>query len=154
MRVSRLILWIALFSSCGKSNEDRRFEQLDHQTRTKLRQYINEGERLYNLHCANCHQPEGDGLAKLYPPLKNSDYLINDIGRAICIIKNGQEGEIVVNGVQYNQPMPANPRLTNLEIAEISTFLMTVMNDSIRLVRVDEVASYLTNCDTLNYQAQ
>ena len=59
---------------------------------------------------------EGNGLGQLIPPLANSDYLLEDLARAVRIIKFGQKGPIEVNGKSYNQPMPANPQLTNQEI--------------------------------------
>ncbi len=63
----------------------------------KREKYITEGIRLYRTNCANCHQTNGEGLAALYPPLAHSDYLVNKKG-VICLMRNGQQGPIVVNG--------------------------------------------------------
>ena len=112
----------------------------------KFEQYYNEGKRLYTLHCSNCHMKSGTGLARLYPPLKDSDYLKENIKNVVCSIKYGQEGEIVVNGVTYNQPMPENPRLTNLEIAEISTYIYARWADRKEIFHHQEIDSILTNC--------
>ncbi len=91
--------------------------------KVKLEQYLVEGQQLYLQYCSTCHQKEGQGLARLYPPLDNSDYLDNNVDGVICIVKHGLQGSIVVNGVEYNQMMPANPALTPLEIAEIVTYV-------------------------------
>ena len=112
----------------------------------KYRQYLNEGKRLYNLHCSNCHQKDGEGLARLYPPLKNSDYLRENLVKVICGIKFGQSGEIMVNGILYNQPMPENPRLTNLEIAEIATYIYSRWGQRDQLITYHEVDSILNEC--------
>ncbi|MEM6522979.1 MAG: c-type cytochrome, partial [Bacteroidota bacterium] len=32
----------------------------------------------YLQHCSSCHQKNGEGLARLYPPLADSDYLENN----------------------------------------------------------------------------
>jgi cytochrome c553 len=33
------------------------------------------GYQLYEKNCSNCHQTDGSGLAQLYPPLLNSDFI-------------------------------------------------------------------------------
>lgn len=112
----------------------------------KFEQYLVEGQQLYQIHCANCHQMNGEGLAKLYPPLAKSDYLMGDIDRAICIQKNGQQGEIVVNGIDFNQPMPGIGTLTNLEIAEITTYITNSWGNEHGMVSIKEVESALKSC--------
>lgn len=110
-------------------------------------QYRTEGKRLYNLHCANCHQQNGTGLAKLYPPLKDSEYLMTHRQESICGIRHGQKGEIVVNGVSYNQEMPSNFLLTNLEIAEIATYVYTEFADTVQIITINEVQKILSLCE-------
>jgi cytochrome c551 len=103
-----------------------------------------EGERLYGIYCANCHQKDGTGLARLYPPLKNSDYMLVNRQKVLCGMRYGQQGAITVNGVVFNQPMPANPSITDLEIAEIATYIYTVFADSVQIITANEVkASWL-----------
>jgi mono/diheme cytochrome c family protein len=89
---------------------------------TKRQQYITEGILIYKNNCANCHQTNGAGLASLYPPIAGSDYLA-DKNAVICLIRYGLQGPIVVNGKRYNRPMPAQPKLSDLEIAELTTYL-------------------------------
>ena len=33
------------------------------------------GYQLYEKNCSNCHQTDGSGLAQLYPPLINADFI-------------------------------------------------------------------------------
>ncbi len=89
----------------------------------KFKQYLVEGERLYLLHCSNCHQRDGQGLRRVYPPVAGSDYLEANLNDVICGMKYGLQGEVTVNGIKYNQAMPGVPSLTELEIAEIATYL-------------------------------
>ena len=110
---------ILLFSSCGTGSGEGK----SYAAKIKYRQYFNNGRRIYLDNCSNCHQKDGTGLARLYPPIKDSDYFKENPERTVCIIRNGQTGEIVVNGMSFNQPMPANPELSNLEIAELTTYL-------------------------------
>src|SRR5687768_14899730 len=65
-----------------------------------------EGQQLYVQQCANCHMDDGSGLRGLIPPLAGSDYLVRHREQLACLIRHGQQGEIVVNGVHYNRPMP------------------------------------------------
>lgn len=110
---------------------------------TKVLQYAIEGKNLYELYCANCHQKDGIGLGKLIPPLKPSDYMAEDIGRTARIIKYGLEGEIMVNGLIYNQPMPGNPNLTNLEIARILTYLYNIWGNQEGVIDANSVEKFL-----------
>jgi cytochrome c551 len=133
-------LWLTFFGTCSSKKEA---SPHDFQTRIKHQQYVAKGKVLYVQLCANCHQIDGTGLGKLYPPLLNSDYMKNDVDRTIRIIKNGMKGEIVVNDVVYNQEMPHNPKLTNLEIAELTAYIFKKFADSVVLVSTEEVEALL-----------
>lgn len=112
----------------------------------KFKQYFNQGELLYEKNCSNCHQKGGEGLARLYPPLKNSDYLKNHLNESICIIRYGKKGQIIVNGKEFNQPMPPIPTLTDLEIAEIATYIYNAWDQKKGLIPVHEVSALLEKC--------
>ena len=112
----------------------------------KFQQYYVEGEVLYKQHCANCHQTDGSGLGRVYPPLNKSDFMDEKFNEVICLIKNGRQGEILVNGVMYNQPMAGIPSLTDLEVAEITTYIYNTWSHQQGLVEVSVVTSVLTGC--------
>lgn len=139
-----LILHLSL--ACETKKEAGRFDHIDQRTKIRLRQYLAEGKRLYLIHCANCHQPDGIGLARLYPPLKDSDYLIPNKEKVICGIRYGQKGEIMVNGVVFNQEMPGIPTITDLEIAEIATYVYTAFADSVQIITIHDVRNIMENC--------
>ncbi|GAA4437568.1 hypothetical protein GCM10023091_16980 [Ravibacter arvi] len=105
----------------------------------KREQYFVEGERLYGVYCANCHQANGEGMANLYPPL----HFPGDKKRFIQIVKHGLEGEITVNGVSYNRPMPANPGLQELDIAEITTYVYNKWGKETSYTPIDTVKKTL-----------
>jgi len=113
----------------------------------KKEQYINAGRNLYQFKCGNCHGVNGEGLAKLIPPLKNSDYLLHNTDTVPCIMTLGISGPITVNGVEYNQPMAGHPELRNLEIAEIITFLMNEFNQVDTLITDQQVREFLAECN-------
>ena len=112
----------------------------------KYRQYFASGKRLYALRCSNCHQKDGSGLARIYPPLQDSEYLKTDPGRTICIIRNGLKGEILVNDISFNQPMPASKDLSHLELAQLMTFLYSEWGEEVRIFPIADVAEMLENC--------
>jgi cytochrome c551 len=113
----------------------------------KFNQYYVQGERLYLKHCSNCHQKEGTGLRKLYPPINNSDFVQNNFEEVICLMRYGKQGEIIVNNVVYNQPMPANTELSDLEIAEIATYIYNSWGNSKGLINVTSVTEIDRQCE-------
>jgi cytochrome c551 len=112
----------------------------------KFQQYFVEGEGLYKTYCVNCHQSDGSGLRRLYPPLDRSDFMQNNLNEVICLIKNGREGELWVNGVMYNQPMKGIPSLTELEVAELATYIYNAWSNQQGLVELEEASSALSSC--------
>ena len=110
---------------------------------TKVLQYAIEGKVLYENYCANCHQKDGTGLGKLIPPLFESDYMKQDVSRTARIIKYGQRGEIIVNGQIYNENMPANGQLTNMDIAQIMTYIYNIWGNNEGVIDANKVAIYL-----------
>ncbi len=112
----------------------------------KFQQYYAEGEVLYQQHCANCHQADGSGLGRLYPPLAQSDFLSRNPDAVLCLMKYGIEGEMIVNGVTYNKAMPGIPALTDLEIAEIATYIHNSWGNTREMVEVNQVTPILAAC--------
>ena len=92
-------------------------------TATK-QQRIDAGRVLYNGTCSVCHQQNGEGLAGVFPPLAESDYLMADSRRAIEIVLNGLSGPVTVNGAPFNSVMPPMSQLNDDEIANILTFAL------------------------------
>jgi cytochrome c551 len=112
----------------------------------KLQLYYAKGERLYEARCSNCHQKSGKGLGLLYPPLEPSDYLTNNFEEVICLIKYGKKGNLMVNGKDFNQPMPGIPTLTDLEIAEVATYLYNAWGRERGIVETNGVTRILEAC--------
>lgn len=98
------------------------------------------GKLVYEKVCQACHQADGKGLPKMYPPLAHSDYLVADIPRAIAGVANGLNGEITVNGEKYNLVMP-KAALTDVEIADAFTYVLHTFTDKGRIVLAAEVAA-------------
>ncbi|PNQ72487.1 nitrite reductase, copper-containing [Hanstruepera neustonica] len=87
-----------------------------------LEEKMESGKQIYMNTCFACHQAEGQGIPKAFPPLAKSDYLNADVNRAIGIVLNGKTGEITVNGEVYNSVM-TRQSLSADEVADVMTYI-------------------------------
>jgi cytochrome c551 len=131
---------LSLFSCTSKSDSQQEYSP-------KYQQYFVQGQILYQKHCSNCHQTNGKGLGRLYPPVDQSDFMDNHFEEVLCTIKYGRAGSLVVNGIEYNMTMKGNPGLTELEVAEISTYIYNQWSHKKGLVDVMEVTQVLSRCN-------
>jgi mono/diheme cytochrome c family protein len=99
---------------------------------------IEMGRRLFTSVCAACHQPTGRGLPNVFPPLAGSDFLNADKNRAIQTVIFGRQGEVVVNGLKFNNSMPSFP-LSDQDIANVLTFVYNSFGNSGLEVTPEEV---------------
>jgi mono/diheme cytochrome c family protein len=136
-----LLFAFALINCSGKKNDESAGVDTP-----KFQQYYLQGQNLYNTHCSNCHQKNGTGLGRIYPPLNKSDYMDTYFEDVICLMRYGKTGEIIVNGTSYVQGMPEIPSLTDLEIAEIATFIYNTWDHKRGIIEVKEVSGILNRC--------
>lgn len=106
----------------------------------------NPGKEVYVEKCQNCHGIDGNGLKGLYPPLTNADYIKENRERIACIIMNGMEGEIMVNGKAYNEKMPSNPLLTKAEITNLLNYINSAFLPENKTFTLKEVSNNLRDC--------
>jgi mono/diheme cytochrome c family protein len=99
------------------------------------------GKRLFTTVCAACHQPSGQGIPNRFPPLAGSDFLNSDKDRAIQVVLKGLQGEVVVNGLKFNNSMPMFP-LSDGEIAAALTYVYNSFGNSGKDVTPEEVKSF------------
>lgn len=86
------------------------------------------GEEIFKNTCAACHQANGEGIAKTFPPLAKSDFLANKEA-VIHQVINGKSGELTVNGVVYNGVMPPQT-LSDEEIASVVSYVYSSWGNS------------------------
>jgi len=94
------------------------------------------GREVYSRdgHCVTCHQPAGEGVAGIYPPLNRSEWVSGDPERLIKIVLQGLTGEITVNGQTYKSdttpPMPGFAgMLTDQEVAGVVTYARSLPDE-------------------------
>lgn len=91
---------------------------------------VERGKRAYMQNCSMCHQPEGQGLAGVFPPLAKSDFLMADLDRSIRTVLHGRSGPITVNGNTVNGAMPPQAHLSDEQIADVLTFVRNSWGNS------------------------
>ncbi len=80
-----------------------------------------DGAQVYAANCVACHQASGGGLAGVFPPLANSRWVLGSEERLVQIMLYGIRGPIDVQGTVYNGVMPAFARLSDAELAAVTT---------------------------------
>lgn len=70
-----------------------------------------------------CHLPNGKSTKGIFPPLDGADWLTEKREESISAVKFGQSGEIVVNGITYNNVMPPMG-LSDREVADVMNYIM------------------------------
>ncbi len=127
----------------AKTLKDRGF------TKTQLAQY-KLGAEVYMRegHCATCHQVNGKGLPKLYPPLNDSDWVQGNVDRLTKITLMGLWGELTVKGKTYNGPgqtptppmTPFNSLLNDKEIAAVLTYVRNTFGNNAKPISTATVS--------------
>jgi mono/diheme cytochrome c family protein len=112
-----------LFNSCQSAEEIQ-----------KARYFVN-GKNIYEKNCQNCHGDNGEGLASLYPTLKNSKYITANQNMLACDIRFGLNS------------MPGNPQLTPIEIAYVINYIGNYFGNSIGFYSQDQTLKDLENCN-------
>jgi len=105
------------------------------------------GKEVYHResHCATCHQPYGQGLPNLYPPLDGSIWVTGSEERLIHIVLDGLHGKIEVNGKTWSSP-PLPPMtgfrhlLNDKEIAAVVTYVRNTWSNRAKPVTTKQVS--------------
>ena len=135
-----------IVAACGAEEGVDQNAPLQHQAEVKLAQAdtaaTGSGADLYQKNCAACHQVNGQGLAGAFPPLAKSDYFAGKPERLMEATIKGLSGPLTVNGVEYNNVMPAVAYLSDADLAEILTYVNTSWGNAGRAVTAQEVNAY------------
>ena len=101
---------------------------------------INRGSEIYKDFCTRCHKSDGLGIKDLIPPLKSSDYLLENYDLSIAGLKYGLKGKIIVNDKEYDSYM-AYQGLNNEEIADVMNYILNQWgNESKEIITPNRVS--------------
>ncbi len=98
------------------------------------------GAKLYAAYCSTCHQANGKGDGTRFPPLENSEWVKGDKTRLINVVLKGLSGPITVNGIGFNEAMPAHNYLKDQDIAMILTYIRQNFKNNSGIINPAEVA--------------
>ncbi|RBP45907.1 mono/diheme cytochrome c family protein [Roseimicrobium gellanilyticum] len=103
------------------------------------------GQQIYMTVCFACHQPAGQGLPGMFPPLADSDWVKSKMpDRLIRMILHGITGPITVNGKPFVTPAPLMPpqaTLSDQQIADVLTYIRSSFGNSAPPVTTEQVAA-------------
>ena len=134
LSINTFLAIVALALLSCQNTEDLSLKQLH-----KSNAAINlSGKELYLMHCAACHQDNAKGVKGVFPPLKDSDYFLEDPKRAIHNILFGQSEQIKVNGVVYQGLMPA-VKMSDSEVVKVVNYLVKDVNKSSQIINLNDV---------------
>ena len=98
------------------------------------------GSQLYMKHCTICHQKDAKGIIGVFPPIKDSDYFLEDPKRAIHNILFGQSETIVVNGETDKTMMPP-VKISDKEVVNVVNYLLNEVNQVDYKINIEDVES-------------
>ncbi|GMV53769.1 MAG: cytochrome c [Chlorobi bacterium] len=106
-------------------------------------QDVANGKKVYEGYCKTCHQANGQGMPKIYPPLAKSDYIkANSVETLIREVVFGLSGKVKVNGKEYNGVMtPLPKKYTDKDVADVMTYVFTNFGNSKGKVTPAQVAA-------------
>lgn len=107
-----------------------------------------EGEALYMQHCSVCHQPDGQGIPSLFPPLAGNTQVSSDnpetIQEYLRLVIFGYHGGLIVNNQVYSGKMPPIGevgRLNDSELLELINYQRSSWGNNGRAVTFTELAT-------------
>ncbi|RZL15357.1 MAG: cytochrome c [Pedobacter sp.] len=108
--------------------------------------YYSNGMRIYKASCQTCHGEKGEGLGSLTPPLTDTVFMKQNKELLSCIIKNGMDSTIVVNGKEYSEKMKGFPEMTDFDIAQVIVYITNSFGNNQGMYNYNRVAIDLQNC--------
>jgi mono/diheme cytochrome c family protein len=98
------------------------------------------GNVLYDQYCSSCHKADGKGIKGTFPPLEKSATVNSNKKSLINIVLHGRSGNVVINGLTYDQPMPAFKFLSDQQVADILTYVRTGLGNRGTEITAAEIA--------------
>ncbi len=105
----------------------------------KTKSSISRGKIVYEKYCLTCHQADGGGVPRMNPPIIQTTYVSGSKERLIGIVLKGLNQPIEVNGDEYENPMASHAYLSDLQIADVLTFVRNSFGNKYPAVLPSEV---------------
>jgi mono/diheme cytochrome c family protein len=83
---------------------------------------ITRGKAVYMEQCLSCHQADAGGVQGMNPSLIKAKFVLGDKPTLVKIVLNGLTG-VEIDGDSYNGVMAPHADLTDLQIADVLTYI-------------------------------
>jgi len=98
------------------------------------------GKQTYTTLCTACHQPNGQGMDGLAPPLVDSEWVVGKADMIPRIVIHGLTGAIKVNGTSWSLEMPPlGAALSDEQVAGVATYIRREWEHTASPVTIDFV---------------
>jgi uncharacterized protein len=126
-------------SELGRQLVTTAAEEVSIETIKSLSENATRGREVY-ISCVACHQPDGKGLAGVFPPLAGSQRLLGTPDLPIKIVLKGLQGPLTAGVRDYDSVMPGHERLlTDQEIADVLSYVRSAWENGGRDISTEQV---------------
>jgi mono/diheme cytochrome c family protein len=109
-----------------------------HKKKTKAMP-LRAGQKTYEMVCGACHQADGNGVPGMNPPLSKTEWVLGDKSRLINVVLKGLTEPLQINDESYNAIMPAQSYLSDIEIANVLTYIRSSFGNKASAITPQEV---------------
>jgi mono/diheme cytochrome c family protein len=104
---------------------------------------VQQGEKVYARHCADCHGKSGEGVAGVYPPLDGNTSVTepSGINATRMILLGGFAPLTAANPRPYSMP-PFAQQLTDSEVSAVASYIRRTWSNNASVVRPEDVSRY------------
>jgi mono/diheme cytochrome c family protein len=88
-----------------------------------LQASIARGKQVYLQQCLACHMATAVGVEGMNPPLIKTKFVLGDKPTLVKIVLNGMKGNVDIDGDTYHGVMAPHSDLTDLQIADVLTYV-------------------------------
>jgi mono/diheme cytochrome c family protein len=98
------------------------------------------GQKIYRSACIACHEVDGSGAPRIYPPLPgNANLQSADPTSTLRIILDGAQ-TVTTPRAPNKGSMPGYPKLSDQEIADVATYIRNAWGNAAPAVTLEQVA--------------
>lgn len=104
---------------------------------------VQQGEKVYTQHCADCHGKDGSGVAGVYPPLDGNSSVTEPTGlnATRMVLLGGFAPVTAANPRPYSMP-PFAQQLSDSEVSAVVSYMRRSWTNNASVVRPEDVSRY------------
>ena len=108
-----------------------------------------DGTSLFVANCSSCHGADGSGIRGVFPPLNGSSIVQGDKQTLTKILLHGMQGQVTVQGDQYNGTMPSFGNiLSDEQISATITYIRSMPDNETGGISAEEVSKVRNETST------